>query len=108
MFEIPTPQAIDTTLASLDNDALIAIVDAAGRLPMAPWERMTAAQRQALRASNLLTKRAVAAERQAAAQQRQAASQIEAKLQAQLAGHAERERRENQELLEKKRKEMCY
>lgn len=107
-FEVPTPQAIDSILAHLDNGQLIAIVDAAGRLPMVEWARMSAQQRQALRAQNMLAGRAAAAERQQQDQAARAARQVEYRLQAQLAGRAERERREREPLLERKRRELQY
>jgi hypothetical protein len=77
MYQIPTPEEIDSTLASLSDDDLMALVDAQGQVPRVEWVRMTAQERRAMRARNLLARRAVAAEKRAADAATRAASKVE-------------------------------
>jgi hypothetical protein len=100
---------VDASLVSLSDDHLLAMVDAAGRLPMVEWARMTAQQRRAMRASNLLTKRAVAAEKRTADAATRAANKAERDLIARVQQRAEQRRQEEIEpLMERNRQEAQY
>jgi hypothetical protein len=96
-----TPEDVDAALAKASTDKLIAIVDRAGPIPPNEWRYLTAEQRRALRAQNLLARRQRAAARTAhddAAAAEQRAVELRQQREAQAA--AERE-----PFLEKKREE---
>jgi hypothetical protein len=76
---IPTLEAVDVTLASLTDEDLIALA-LSDQSPRVEWTRMTAQQRRVLRASNMLTKRAAAAERREQDAATQAANKDEREL----------------------------
>ena len=101
LLEPATAADVDATLAKCATEELRRIVDVAGPLPMVAWRYLTADQRRALRAQNLLVSRETAAqqahdtraaqiERQAVAARQQRAAQTAA---------------ENAPLLQKKRDE---
>ena len=98
---IPTAQDVDTTLATLTDDTLLAIIDQAGTLPAAEWRLLRPDQRRALRAANLLAQRARTREQKLGAhaaklEQRAVAArqQREAQAAADLAPILERKRNE--------------
>jgi hypothetical protein len=108
MNDIPTPQDVDTTLASLSDDDLLALVDAAGQLPVVEWWRLTAQQRRAMRAQNMLARRMATAEKRAADAATRAANKVERDLLTRMQQRAEQQRQENEPFLEKKRQELRY
>lgn len=73
-----TAEDVDATLAKCSTEELWRIVDAAGPVPMTEWRQLTADQRRALRAQNLLNRRGRAAEQQASGQASQAEQQAAA------------------------------
>ena len=86
-----TPEDVDATLVKASTDKLIAIVNRAEPIPLNEWRYLTAEQRRALRASNLLARRqraeakmaqtnAAAAEQQAAERRQQREAQAAAEL----------------------------
>ncbi len=104
-YYIPTPEDIDASLRSLSDDDLIAIVQSVDRIPMAEWWRLTAQERRAMRASNMLAGRAAVTERRMADAARDAANATERNLIARRQQAEQRRREENAAFLEKKRTE---
>lgn len=96
-----TPVDIDAMLAKASTEDLVRIVERAGALPLIDWRQMTAEQRRAMRAQNLLARRQQAAQRaqgdsaEQAERQAVAARQLrELKAARELDPYIERKRRE--------------
>jgi hypothetical protein len=99
-----TTEDVDATLAKTSTDELSAIVDRAGPIPPHAWRYLTAEQRRALRAQNLLARRqqaAVRTARDSAAAAEQRAAELRQQREAQAAAELE-------PLVEKKRNSREY
>jgi hypothetical protein len=100
-----TAADVDAALAKCSTDELARIVETAGPVPMVEWRQLSAEQRRALRASNMLAARTAAAQRAAAKTAHDRANAAEQQAVERRQQHEAQAAAEREPFLEKKREE---